>query len=53
MGSLTEVRNQIYIARDVGYLHSDNLLDSLLMEMIEVQKMLYGLIKVQKLKSNV
>ncbi len=45
MGSLTEVRNQIYIARDVGYLQDKEVIVGLLLRIVEVQKMLFGLIK--------
>lgn len=45
MGSLTEVRNQIYIARDVGYLQDKEIITDLLLRIVEVQKMLFGLIK--------
>lgn len=48
MGSLTEVRNQIYIARDVGYIQDKIVIESLLSQMIEIQKMMFGLIKASK-----
>lgn len=48
LGSLTEVRNQIYIARDVGYLNGDLVVVGLLAKVVEIQKMLYGLIRVSK-----
>lgn len=48
MGSLTEVRNQIYIVRDVGYLQDQTVIDALLSRVIEIQKMMFGLIKASK-----
>jgi four helix bundle protein len=50
MGSLTEVRNQLFIARDVGYLTDKIRIEKILTEMIEIQKMMYGLIKATKTK---
>lgn len=48
MGSLTEVRNQIYIVRDVGYMKDQIIIDSLLLKISEVEKMMFGLIKSSK-----
>lgn len=50
MGSLTEIRNQLYVAKDVGYISDKNLLTRLESEIVEVQKMLYGLIRSTKTK---
>lgn len=48
MGSLTEVRNQLYIARDVGHLIEVDLIKRILSDIVEIQKMLFGLIRVSK-----
>lgn len=48
MGSLTEVRNQIYIAKDVGYIPDQEVITNILSKVVEVQKMLFGLIKASK-----
>lgn len=48
MGSLTEIRNQIYISRDVGYISNNELIKDLLMQVEEIQKMLFSLIRVSK-----
>lgn len=44
-GSLTEIRNQIYIARDVGYILDQDSIGHLLNRTLEVEKMLFGLIR--------
>jgi four helix bundle protein len=49
-GSLTEVRNQLYIARDVGYVNKDRVRELLLI-MEDVYKMMYGLIRATKANS--
>lgn len=51
-GSLTEVQNQLLIARDVGYLNSDQF-KSCAEQTIKVQKILSGLIKSSKSKFNI
>ena len=43
-GSLTELRNQLYIARDVEYVEESRV-NTLLLIVEEVYKMLYGLIR--------
>ncbi len=43
-GSLTEVQNQLLIARDVGYL-SKKEFDALAAETVELSKMITGLMK--------
>ena len=47
-GSLTELRNQLYVARDVGYVTLTEV-NKILIIMEEVYKMLFGLIKTTKL----
>lgn len=47
-GSLTEVRNQLLIVRDVGYLNTKVELEAILDNLVEVEKMLSGLIKSSK-----
>ena len=47
-GSLTEVRNQLMIARDVDYLPNPNNIENLFAKIVEVEKMLSGLIKTSK-----
>lgn len=44
LGSLTEVQNQLLIARDVGFLNKDAFAD-LAAQTVELSKMLNGLIK--------
>ena len=47
LGSLTEVQNQLLIARDMGYFSKADF-DCLAQKTIEISKMLNGLIKVSK-----
>lgn len=47
-GSLTEVRNQLMIARDVDYVSKPNNIEDLFSKIVEVEKMLSGLIKTSK-----
>lgn len=47
-GSLTEVRNQLLIAKDVGYLSNLEEIEELLLKVIEVGKILSGLIRSSK-----
>ena len=47
-GSLTELRNQLYVARDVGYVTLTEV-NKILIIMEEVYKMLFGLLKTTKL----
>ena len=49
-GSLTEVRNQLMIARDLGYINNDYFI-LLNGNAIEINKMIYGLIKSIKNKT--
>lgn len=49
IGSLTELRNQIYVARDVGHLQMDDV-EKIILQMIEIERMMYGLIKTTKLR---
>lgn len=44
LGSLTEVQNQLLIARDVGYLSSEEF-NSLSLLSVDVSKLIHGLIK--------
>lgn len=44
LGSLTEVQNQLLIAKDLGYLEKEQYTE-VTEELIQVQKMLHGLIK--------
>ena len=49
LGSTTEVRNQLYIARDVGYFKEKLVNEELLPLIVEIQRMLFGLMKTTKL----
>ncbi|MEK7066712.1 MAG: four helix bundle protein [Patescibacteria group bacterium] len=44
MGSLTEVQNQLLVARDVGYITPEEFMD-IAVDSVEVSKLLRGLIK--------
>lgn len=47
LGSLTEIQNQLLIARDIGYLPKEDF-DALAMQTIELNKITNGLIKKSK-----
>ena len=47
-GSLTEVKNQIILARDLGYIDKDNF-EKIMEKVIMSQKLLQGLIRASKL----
>ena len=49
LGSLTEIQNQLLIARDIGYLKREEF-DTLASLSIEVSKITNGLIKSSKTK---
>lgn len=46
-GSLTELRNQVYLAKDVGYIDQVTM-DNLIGKIIEAHRTLYGLIRSSK-----
>lgn len=44
LGSVTELQNQLFISRDLGYI-SQSEFDTLFENLVEVHKLLFGLIK--------
>lgn len=46
-GSLTELQNQLLIAKDVGYLDK-NLFNQIAQQTVQVSKLIFGLIRSQK-----